>query len=150
MCLIIMRFPLSVFMSTRMVSNIFMKTNSLMWEMQCKDRFYISLTCFSQIIQPPSEVPIIITLRIELFFFSHNWVNPAKISQALLKRYHCSKNCSRRRGWQRTRWTWRTSISTDTSGIRHFRHGSTHGTPAESGQEDLTSGKVHKKTRNAQ
>ena len=148
MCLIIMRFLLSVFMSTRMVFHIFMKTNSLMWEMQCKDRFYISLTCFSQIIQPPSEVPIIITLRIELFF-SHNWVNP-KISQALLKRYHCSKNCSSRRRWQRTRRTLSTSLSMDTSGIHHFRHRSAHRTPTESRQEYLTCGEEYIEPRKTQ
>ena len=34
---------------------------------RCKDKFYIAIICFSQIIQPPLQVPIII-FRIEHYF----------------------------------------------------------------------------------
>ena len=41
--------------------------------------------------------------------------------------------------WWRSRWMWSTSLSMDTSGYT-FRHRTACRAPAESGQEDLTSG----------
>ena len=51
--------------------------------------------------------------------------------------------------WRRSRWTWSTSVSTDSSGI-HLRHSSVCRAPAESRQQDLTSRKEQIEPRKTQ
>ena len=78
--------------------------------MQWKDRFYTAVTLFLTLFNGHWKFPSLSLLEPSILF-SHHWVNPAKISQALLKRYHGSKSCSKAmRHW--CRWVPGVHLST--------------------------------------
>ena len=82
------------------------------------------------------------TLKIgPVLILKHSEVSNCQVLNSLIKNVTNGGRNGRTRCWS-SRCMWSTSLSMDTSGI-HFRYRSACRTPAESGQEYLTSGKEY-------